>query len=112
MKERTGAIAIVDTATRFKVGDIPLSAHPEGFQLDAGGAKLFVNVPSARQIAVIDIALRKVVKAFEIKDARANFPMAVDHDAQRLLSVFRSPAKLIEMRGENVNRKIAIWCSW
>lgn len=90
-----GAIAIIDTVRRAKIGEVQLEAHPEGFQLDGTGTKVFVNVPGARQIAVIDLALGKVVNTFPIKDVRANFPMAIDNERERVLSVFRNPAKLI-----------------
>ena len=90
-----GAIAIIDPVKRAKISDVRLDAHPEGFQLDASGTKIFVNVPSARQIAVVDLLLGKVAKTLPMIDARANFPMAVDHERERILSVFRNPAKLI-----------------
>ena len=90
-----GAIAIIDPVKRVRIGDVALEAHPEGFQLDAAGANIFVNVPNARQIAVVDLALRKVAKTFPMHDARANFPMAIDHDKERILAVFRNPAKLV-----------------
>jgi DNA-binding beta-propeller fold protein YncE len=90
-----GAIAIVDPVKRAKIGDVKLEAHPEGFQLDSTGTKIFVNVPSARQIAFVDLALGKVAKTFPMNDARSNFPMAIDHERGRILSVFRNPAKLI-----------------
>src|SRR5207244_13102935 len=49
-----GALAILDSAGRKKLGDIKLPAHPESFQLEAGGPRIFVNVPVAKEIAVID----------------------------------------------------------
>ncbi len=89
-----GAVAIIDPAKRSKTGDVRLDAHPEGFQLDGTGANIFVNVPAARQIAVVDLALGKVARTFPMRDARSNFPMAIDHENQRVLSVFRNPARL------------------
>src|SRR2546423_15400819 len=43
-----GALAVVDPATRTKAGDIRLKGHPEGFQIDETGSKVFINVPDAR----------------------------------------------------------------
>jgi hypothetical protein len=105
-----GAIAIIDPVKRVKIGDVPLDAHPEGFQLDGAGTKIFVNVPTARQIAVVDIALGKVTKTFPMRDARSNFPMAIDHENERVLSVFRSPARLIAvaMRDGSVQASVDI----
>jgi DNA-binding beta-propeller fold protein YncE len=90
-----GAIAIIDTAKRAKTGDVQLAAHPEGFQLDSTGTKIFVNVPDAHHIAVVDLLSGKVAKTLPMNDARSNFPMAIDHERERVLSVFRNPAKLI-----------------
>jgi DNA-binding beta-propeller fold protein YncE len=47
----SGAIAVIDADTRTKVADIPLRAHPEGFQLEGAGQRIFVNVPDSNEIA-------------------------------------------------------------
>jgi hypothetical protein len=67
-----------------------LAGHPESFQIDGG--KVFVNVPSARHIAVLDRKSGQV-KTWPVQ-ARANFPMAVDADAKQVLSVFRDPPRI------------------
>ncbi len=87
-----GALAIIDVMKGQKVGTIRLKAHPESFQLSADG-KIFVNVPGAREIAVIDRASRKQTASWSMP-AGGNFPMALDETAQRVLTVFRSPARL------------------
>src|SRR5215212_75596 len=50
-----GGIAIIDAVKHEKIADVKLSAHPEGFQLDKQLNKLYVNVPDAGQIEVIDL---------------------------------------------------------
>ena len=40
--------------TLKQLADIKLSAHPESFQLETHGNRIFVNVPKSYQIAVID----------------------------------------------------------
>ena len=50
-----GALAVIDPKSRAKIADIPLKAHPEGFQIDEGAARAFVNLPDAGQIAVVDL---------------------------------------------------------
>ena len=49
-----GGIATIDPATRNKIANFPLPAHPEGFQLDRKNNQILVNVPRARAIAVLD----------------------------------------------------------
>ena len=50
----SGALAVIDTTARRKIADIPLKAHPEGFQLEPSGQHVYVNVPDAREVAVVD----------------------------------------------------------
>jgi DNA-binding beta-propeller fold protein YncE len=89
-----GALAVIDPASRKKASDMPLKGHPESFQFDETGSRIFVNVPGARQIAVLDVASNKQISTLETAGASSNFAMAVDPDEHRLLVVFRSPAKL------------------
>src|SRR5262249_35055730 len=46
-----GGLALIDPTSRRKVGDLPLEGHPESFQFDETGARIFVNVPDAAEIA-------------------------------------------------------------
>ena len=89
-----GGLAVIDAKTFRKIADIPLPAHPEGFQLDPGSNQVFVNLPKARAIAVVDRQSRKQTASWPIAIADGNFPMALHPDAGHVLSIFRSPAKL------------------
>jgi DNA-binding beta-propeller fold protein YncE len=89
-----GALAVIDPETRHKMADIPLKAHPEGFQLDAKSRQIFVNVPDARAIAVIDSLDGKQKEDWPTTGAGGNFPMAIDEAASQVVSVFRGPPKL------------------
>ena len=90
-----GGLAVIDPASRRKIGDMPLKGHPESFQFDETGSRIFVNVPDARQIAVVDTGSGQQISTLDTAGARSNFPMAVDADEHRLLVAFRSPAKLM-----------------
>ena len=48
------ALAAIDTASLKVAAQIRLAGHPESFQLANGDSRIFVNVPNARQIAVVD----------------------------------------------------------
>ena len=91
----SGALAVIDPATRTKVAEIPLKAHPEAFQLDPENGRIFVNVPDAREIAVVDPAAGKQIAAWPMREAAANFPMAIDNDGHLVIVAFRKPAKLM-----------------
>jgi len=90
-----GALRIIRTDSAESAGDIPLSGHPESFQLEQIGSRAFVNVPSARQVAVVDRAKREVIAAWEVPDARENFPMALDEKDRRLFVGTRSPGVML-----------------
>ena len=97
----SGGLAVIDIATSRKVADIPLSVHPEGFQLDPGGQNIFVNVPKAQGIAVIDRRAGKQTAIWPMTIAGGNFPMALDPVAGHVLAAFRNPAKLGVFSKEN-----------
>jgi YVTN family beta-propeller protein len=90
----SGGLAVIDAASSRKVADIPLSAHPEGFQLDQGRNRIFVNLPRAQAIAVVDGRSGKQTASWPTKIAGGNFPMALEQDARHALVAFRNPAKL------------------
>jgi DNA-binding beta-propeller fold protein YncE len=90
----SGALAVIDPSTRSKVGDISLEAHPESFQIDPDTSQIFVNVPDARGIAVIDRVSQKQIGKWSLADRGANFPMALDHVHRQILVIFRAPAEL------------------
>jgi DNA-binding beta-propeller fold protein YncE len=90
----SGALAVIDPATRSKVGDIPVKAHPEGFQIDPDTGQIFVNVPDAHGIAIVDRASQKQTGKWPIPDHGANFPMALDRVRRQVLVIFRAPAEL------------------
>ena len=88
-----GALAVIDPASRSKTAEIPLKAHPEGFQIDEPGRQVFVNVPDARDIEAADLDSGSG-RSLPTEGMRANFPMALDREARRVVVVFRSPPAL------------------
>jgi len=95
-----GAIAVIDTASGTRVGDIPLRAHPESFQLSAG-QHMVVNVPDAHEIALVDRAVGKQIASWPTGELRANFAMAIDEVNERVLIAFRHPPTLGVYRADD-----------
>lgn len=89
----SGALGVVRT-DGTKVRDIKLDAHPESFQLENSGSRIFVNLPQSRKIAVIDRKTTKVVSTWQTGAAMSNYPMALDEAHKRLFVAFRQPAQL------------------
>jgi DNA-binding beta-propeller fold protein YncE len=93
-------LAVVDVKKWERIATIALAGHAESFQLelsDAGGecARIFVNVPDAHHVAVVDAKTRKVVATWETGDAAKNYPMALDARSGRLFVGCRAPACLL-----------------
>jgi DNA-binding beta-propeller fold protein YncE len=89
-----GALAVVGSGGNV-LSRIPLAGHPESFQLERQGSRIFVNVPDARHIAVVDRKAGKVVGTWPVTGAAANFPMALDEAGRRLFVGCRDPAALL-----------------
>jgi len=103
-----GALAVIDPASRRKLSEMKLDGHPEGFQFDETGGRIFVNVPDAHQIVGLDAVTGRKATAFEKADARGNFPMAIDAQSHRVLVVFRSPARLLSFNTSTGQRDTTI----
>jgi YVTN family beta-propeller protein len=89
-----GALAVIDTSTRKKMATIPLKGHPESFQLEPGADRIFVNVPDAAQIAVVSRAKGQQVASWPTQHLQANYPLAIDLERDRVIPIFRKPARL------------------
>src|SRR5438045_1145910 len=92
----------IDPATATKHADSRLKGHPEGFQIDETGTQVFVNVPDARDIEVVDLAAGSA-RSVPTQGGGSNFPMAIDGDAHRVLVAFRSPPTLMALSSQNGN---------
>jgi DNA-binding beta-propeller fold protein YncE len=90
----SGGLAVL-SEDGTKNNNIPLDAHPESFQLEKNGSRLFVNLPDSRKIAVIDRIKASVVANWGTSGALSNFPMALDEPNHRLFVICRAPAELL-----------------
>src|SRR6266481_8855534 len=97
----SGGIGIINTADGKHVGSIKLAAHPEAFALEKNGQRIFVNVPTARHVAVIDRAKGAVIAKWSTGLAFGNFPIALDEANYRLFVGCRSPSKLVVLGTES-----------
>jgi DNA-binding beta-propeller fold protein YncE len=90
----SGGLGIVDPTTGSQISDIKLDGHPESFQLEKSGPRIFVNLPASGKIAVVNREARTTLAAWPTTSATANFPMALDETHHRLFVGFRKPANL------------------
>jgi DNA-binding beta-propeller fold protein YncE len=90
-----GALAVVDSALGRLIGSIALPGHPEAFELEQRGKRLFVNVPDAHEVTVVDRDQRRVIAHWPMGKFAGNFPMALDENTHRLFVGCRNPPRLI-----------------
>lgn len=87
-----GGLAVIDPGSRQVVERVSIPGHPESFQLERDGSRIFVNLPGAAQVVVADRKTASVVARWQAVTARANYPMAVDESTHRLFVGCRQPA--------------------
>lgn len=92
-----GGIGVLDSATGRLLGKIEVPAHPEAFEVERGGAKIYVNIPDEREIAVAEWQRRAIVARWPVNEYRENFPMAFDAEDNRLFVVTREPAQFLAL---------------
>lgn len=77
--------------------EIELPGHPESFQLDPANRRIYVNVPDARRIAVLDMTPTNLILAanWPVTVSEKNFAMTLNAAAGRLYIAGRKPPLLV-----------------
>ena len=98
-----GGLYAVDPAAGRTVGQIAIDGHPESFQLETGGTRVFANLPGALSsyIVAADRSTMKATAHWAAQGCGGNYPMALDEGTSRLFIGCRRPAKLavVDTRG-------------
>ena len=89
------ALGVVDPVSMAVARTIGLGGHPEAFELERVGRRIFVNVPSERFIAVVDRDTGAVSAVWRLAGTSQNFAMALDESQGRLFVATRRPAMLL-----------------
>jgi hypothetical protein len=92
--EGSGALGFLDSNGK-QSGEIVVDAHPESFQLEKRGTRVFVNVPDKKEIQVADLVKNTILGRWPTTAATMCFPMALDEAHQRLFAGCRMPARLL-----------------
>jgi YVTN family beta-propeller protein len=88
-----GGLAVLDPASRNQILNATLKAHPESFQLEPDGDRIFVNLPNAHAVAVVDGKSGKQLASWPMSKG-GNYAMTIDRDRSQLLVAFRNPPEL------------------
>ena len=102
-----GALGFLDLHGK-KTGEIALDAHPESFQIEKAGDRVFVNVPDRKEIEVADLAKNVVVAKWPVTSAQKNYPMALDETHHRLFVGCRAPSRMLVLDTETGKQTASI----
>ncbi len=90
-----GGLAIIDPAKRNVIANVHLPAHPEGFAIDAASGHIFVNIPDAGEIDVVDIDGGKIIGRWRNLRGADNYALAIDPKGPLLATIFRNPPLMV-----------------
>jgi DNA-binding beta-propeller fold protein YncE len=96
-----GGIVVIDAETHKQLADFKLIAHPESFQIDQKLKSIYVNLPDAKMVGVIDLSHQIISQKWVRTEPKANFPMALDSIQHRVFVGYRQPARLIVFDGRS-----------
>jgi hypothetical protein len=88
-----GALAIVDPVAMERLEEFKVGSHPESFQLERGGPRIFVNLPDQESIGVIDQKTGAVTK-WKIPGHTNVHALALDEAGHRLFAASLQPGGL------------------
>jgi DNA-binding beta-propeller fold protein YncE len=90
----SGALAVVDPLSMQRLPrEFKLGSHPESFQFERKGSRIFINLPDQESVGVVDRKTGAVMR-WEIKGVTTNHALAFDETGRRLFSAALQPGKL------------------
>jgi YVTN family beta-propeller protein len=95
-----GALGILDSSGKL-TREIVVDAHPESFQLEKTGTRVFVNVPDKQEVEVADFVKGTILARWPTTIAKTCFPMSLDEAHHRLFIGCRAPARLLVLDTES-----------
>ena len=99
-----GALAVIDTSKQEKIGDVVTDWRPGSVELEKSGARLFVTLPGANQIGVIETKAQKFLARYPIEAPAKPVALALDNDHRRVFVGTRTPDKFIVLDMESGKR--------
>jgi DNA-binding beta-propeller fold protein YncE len=87
-----GALAIIDTKTWEKIGEVPTEYRPAGLEIEKHGDRLFVTIPGLSQVAVVDRAKGQIYARFQLATPAQPIALTLDEPGHRLFVGNRRPS--------------------
>lgn len=100
-EEEDAGIATINPKTDERFGQVyKTGGHPESFQVESSGGRIFVNVPDAGMIVESIDRKTGAVTKWPLKDLRGNYAMALNEEDHRLFTVTRKTPMLVVLDTE------------
>ncbi|HEV2170202.1 MAG TPA: hypothetical protein VGR40_04605 [Candidatus Binatus sp.] len=93
-KGALGELAVIDPIKMEPVYSFKLGSHPESFQLNRSGTRIYVNLPDQKALAVIDRKTGAMNKWNIAGDANSH-TLALDEDGNRLFTAALQPGRFV-----------------
>jgi len=94
------SLGVIDGKTLEKKTDIKLPGAAEGFQIESGRPRLYVNIPSPSEVVVIDTDKQSVLQRYKIEMAGGQHPLALDEANHRIYLGCRKKPMIVVMDTE------------
>jgi DNA-binding beta-propeller fold protein YncE len=101
MSEGKTGIAVIAVPEGKLLGKISLPAKPQGIAVEQNGNRIFANMPTLQQIAVLDRKKREPLQPWHLQDVKGNTPIGFDEARHRLFVGARQPARLVVIDTNN-----------
>ena len=90
-----GGLFAIDPASGNVVGRIAIDGHPESFQLETSGTRVYANLPGLLSSQIVGADRRTMASdARSAPGCGGNYPMALDEATARVFVGCRRPAQL------------------
>jgi DNA-binding beta-propeller fold protein YncE len=95
------SLGVIDGKSGELKTDIMLPGSAEGFQIETGRTRLYLNVPSPAQVVVIDTEKNTILQNYPLKMAGGHHPLALDETNHRIFLGCRKKPLIVVMDTEN-----------
>jgi len=90
-----GGLAVIDTVKMEQIGDIVTDWRPAALELAKVGPRLFVTLPGASQVGVVDRNARTFLAKFPLDVPAKPVALAIDEPHHRIFVGTRAPDKFV-----------------
>lgn len=95
MTEGKTGVAVIAIPEGKLVGRIALPAKPQGVAVEENSSRIFANMPTLRQVAVMDRENLTLMATWTLEGVEGNTPIGLDERRHRLFVGARHPAQLV-----------------